>query len=81
MDTTIEEMLENRHQWSLEWCEPWRALTADRKEIYAHVSSYASIHDCINMQRRNASKSPKTFTDSELLWDFMTVHHTRLATT
>lgn len=81
MDTSIEEMLEHRYQWNLLWEEPWPATTVSRDDTYGCVTSYATIHDCINMQRRNTLKSPKTFTDSELLWDFMTVHHARLITT
>lgn len=59
MNKETIELLKNRHTYKLQWCEPWPGKTADGNEIDCHIELIATVHDCINMERRTALLSGK----------------------
>lgn len=71
-----EEMLEQRHETRLCWLEPWPAVGPDGNDITAHVEHRATVHDCINMNRRVAKASGRLTMGDDInhLRDFMAVH-------
>lgn len=70
----IESLLLKRHESYLEWVEPSPSMLVGTFQIAnAHITSRATVHDCVNMQRYIESMSSKKFkhTDKELLEDFI----------
>jgi hypothetical protein len=78
LNEKIESLLESRHETILHWNEPWPACGPEGNDLIAHVTLSASIHDCINLQRRLAkSHGRETMgNDKEHLLDFMAIHLT-----
>jgi hypothetical protein len=78
-DSTLTELLESRHETLLQWSEPWPACGPEGNELDAHVVLRASIHDCINLNRRAAKAAgrPTMGDDGTHLLDFMASHWTR----
>lgn len=73
---TVEQMLELRHETYLMWPEPWPACGPEGNELLAHVRLSASVHDCVNMQRRAAKAAGRQTMgeDEQHLLDFIAVH-------
>jgi hypothetical protein len=65
------ELLEARHTQMLQWPEPLMACGPEGNDL--SVSLYASVHDCINMQRRVARLARRSTmgNDAQHLLDFM----------
>jgi hypothetical protein len=78
-DHDLFALLESRHETVLQWCEPWPACGPDGNDLDAHIILRATIHDCINMQRRAAKAAgrPTMGDDKNHLLDFMVIHWTR----
>lgn len=76
----VGALLERRHVAVLEWCEPWPACGPEGNDLDAHVTLRATVHDCINLQRRVARSSgrPTVGDDENHLLDFMAVHTARV---
>lgn len=76
IEMSIGEMLERRHEVKLEWFEPWPACGPEGNELDAHIDLRATVHDCINMQRRafKAAGGNPMGDDAERLLDFIAVH-------
>lgn len=73
-------LLESRHETFLQWCEPWPACGPEGNDLDAHIVLRATVHDCINMQRRvaKAAGRPTMGDDGNHLLDFMAIHWTRV---
>lgn len=73
-------LLESRHETMLQWNEPWEACGPEGNDLDAHIILRASVHDCINMQRRYAKADgrPTMGDDWNHLLDFMAIHGTRV---
>lgn len=73
---TVEEMLESRHETWLQWCEPWPACGPQGNELDAHVTMSATVHDCVNLQRKVAklANRPTMGDDRNHLLDFIAIH-------
>jgi hypothetical protein len=73
---TPTELLEKRHEVKLEWAEPWPACGPDGKDVDAHITISATVHDCVNLQRvaARAKGQPTVGNDEQFLLDFMAVH-------
>lgn len=73
-------LLESRHETLLQWCDPWPACGPEGNDLDAHVILRATVHDCINMQRRvaKAAGRPTMGDDGNHLLDFMAIHCTRV---
>lgn len=71
-----EELLESRHRTILQWHEPWTACGPEGNDLQAHVALRATVHDCINLQRRAAKAAgrPTMGRDADHLLDFMAIH-------
>ena len=78
--TTLFALLESRHETMLQWCEPWPACGPEGNDLDAHIILRATIHDCINMQRRvaKAAGRPTASDDENHLLDFMAIHWARV---
>lgn len=78
--TALFALLESRHETMLQWCEPWPACGPEGNDLDAHIILRATIHDCINMQRRAAKAAgrPTMCDDGNHLLDFMAIHWTRV---
>jgi hypothetical protein len=78
--TALFALLESRHETMLQWCEPWPACGPEGNDLDAHVILRATVHDCINMQRRvaKAAGRPTMGDDGNHLLDFMAIHWTRV---
>ena len=76
----VNEMLEARHETLLEWDDPWEACGPDGNEITANVTHRATVHDCINIERRHAKlrKHPTCGSNAEFLLDFISVNWARV---
>jgi len=76
MSEEISALLESRHETMIQWCEPWPACGPDGNDLRADVILRASVHDCINMQRRvaKAAGRPTIGDDANHLIDFIAVH-------
>ena len=74
--TDLFALLESRHETMLQWCEPWPACGPEGNDLDAHIILRATIHDCINMQRRvaKAAGRPTMGDDENHLLDFMAIH-------
>jgi hypothetical protein len=77
---TTEELLESRHETTIEWLEPWPACGPEGNDLDAHVIIRATVHDCINLHRRAAKEAglPTMGDDGRHLDDFMAVHWARV---
>lgn len=77
----LSDLLERRHEAQLEWCEPWLACGPEGNDLDAHVTLRATVHDCINMQRRAAREAGRQTMgdDANHLLDFMAVHWASVA--
>lgn len=75
---TTNEMLEARHTTWLQWCEPWPSVGPEGNGLLADVMLMATVHDCINLQRRvwQTHKATENLVgqDAKLLDEFMMVH-------
>jgi hypothetical protein len=73
-------LLESRHETFLQWCEPWPSCGPEGNDLDAHVVLCASVHDCINLQRRvaKASGRPTMGDDKNHLLDFIAIHWARV---
>lgn len=74
---SIEQALENRHEWTMRWIEPWPVFGPRGNELPAHITLSCSVHDAINMQRKEWADSGHGYglgQDTELLLDFIEVH-------
>jgi len=85
MSITIESialfaLLESRHETMLQWCEPCPACGPEGNDLDAHIILRATIHDCINLQRRAAKQAgrPTMGDDGNHLLDFMAIHWARV---
>lgn len=78
--TALFALLESRHETMLQWCEPWPACGPEGNDLDAHIILRATIHDCINMQRRAAKAAgrPTLGDDVNHLLDFMAIHWARV---
>jgi hypothetical protein len=78
--TALFALLESRHETMLQWCEPWPACGPQGNDLDAHIILRATVHDCINMQRRvaKAAGRPTMGDDGNHLLDFMAIHWTRV---
>jgi len=78
-DHDLFALLESRHETMLQWCEPWPACGPEGDDVDAHIILRATVHDCINMQRRvaKAAGRPTMGGDKNHLLDFMVIHWTR----
>lgn len=72
----IEDLLEHRHTYELEWHETWPATGPEGNDVYAAITLRATVHDCINLERSvaKAQGRPTMGNDSEFLQDFALVH-------
>ena len=68
----IEELLENRHTQLLRWDEVRKGLDSGGNPVEVYVTLEATVHDCINMQRKLAN--PAQSGDAVLLHNFMAVN-------
>jgi hypothetical protein len=77
--TSLSALLEFRHETLLQWCEPWPACGPEGNDLDAHIILRATIHDCINMQRRVAKEAGRSTMggDRGHLLDFMASHWAR----
>lgn len=77
---SLEELLEGRHELMLQWCEPWPACGPEGNDLDAHIILRATIHDCINLQRRvaKAAGRPTMGDDGNHLLDFIAIHWARV---
>lgn len=75
MDDQTKSLLEARHTAVLQWYEPWPACGPDGCELGAHITLRATVHDCINIQRRVDLESGRTVDGDDMrrLGEFMTV--------
>jgi hypothetical protein len=72
---TPEEMLERRHDVKLKWVEPWPAVGPEGNELDAFVEHHATVHDCINIQRRAHQFAGGNMGDDlDRLVEFIAVH-------
>jgi len=74
--TDLVALLESRHETMLQWCEPWPACGPEGNDLDAHIILRATIHDCINIQRRAAKAAGQQTMgdDANHLLDFMAIH-------
>lgn len=74
--SALSSLLESRHTTMLQWCEPWPACGPEGNDLDAHIILRATVHDCINMQRRvaKAAGRPTIGDDGNHLLDFMAIH-------
>lgn len=74
------DMLETRHETKLAWDDPWEACGPEGNELTAHVEHRATVHDCINIERRHAKLrgQPTSGNDAGFLSDFMAVNRARV---
>lgn len=74
--TDLFALLESRHETMLQWCEPWPACGPEGNDLDAHIILRATIHDCINIQRRVAKAAGQQTMgdDANHLLDFMAIH-------
>ena len=73
----INHLLNNRHTIRLSWCEPRPGLTIDNNKVDCHITSCATVHDCINLMRRNIKERHCTnryISDKTALVDFMGIY-------
>lgn len=73
----IKNLLENRHTTTLEWVESWKGLTACGNDILCHLTTSATVHDCVNLGRKRTSylgHDISQLTDATILADFISVH-------
>ena len=77
---TLSDLLESQHETLLQWCEPWPARGAEGNDLVAHITLRATVHDCINMQRRAAKAAgrPTIGNDGNHLLDFIAIHWTQV---
>jgi len=77
---TLSALLESRHQTMLQWCEPRPACGPEGNDLDAHITLRATIHDCINLQRRAAKSEgrPTMGDDKNHLLDFIAIHWARV---
>lgn len=73
-------LLDSRHETFLQWCEPWPACGPEGNDLDAHIILRATVHDCINMQRRVAKSAgrPTMGDDENHMLDFIAVHWARV---
>lgn len=78
--TALFALLESRHETLLQWCEPWPACGPEGNDLDAHIILRATVHDCINMQRRAAKAAgrPTMGDDTNYLLDFIAIHWARV---
>ena len=78
--TALFALLESRHETLLQWCEPWSACGPEGNDLNAHIILRATVHDCINMQRRVAKAAGRSTMgdDRNHLLDFMAIHWARV---
>ncbi|MFB1500841.1 hypothetical protein [Thiocapsa sp. N5-Cardenillas] len=70
----ISDLLKNPKRM-LQWSDPWIGSDPDGKEFTVAVCQSATVEDCIKIQRRaHRVKTSKTFTDRQLLEDFLTIN-------
>ena len=83
IEERVEAMLENRHTWRCEWCEPWPATGPEGNDVSAHITLSATIHDCINLERSvsKAAGRPTEGKDGDRLLDFIAVHWAKVVRT
>ena len=76
----INEILENRHKTLLEWESGWESCGPEGNELSANVVHRATVHDCINIERRHAKfrGHPTSGNDAGLLKDFMDLNFARV---
>jgi hypothetical protein len=69
-------LLKNRHKVFLEWLEPLPACGPEGNDLDAHVTLRATVHDCINMERRADMMrgNDPIRNDARRLTDFINVH-------
>jgi len=72
----LTALLEQRHETMLQWGGPWPACGPEGNHLDAHIILRATIHDCINLQRRaaKAAGQPTNYRDENYLLDFMAIH-------
>lgn len=80
MSEEILTLLESRHETTLQWCEPWPACGPEGNDLHANVTIRATVHDCINMQRRVAKAAGRATVgdDANHLLNFMAAHWARV---
>jgi hypothetical protein len=68
--------LEHRHNWFVEWEEPWPGLGPEGNKLDCFVTNRMSVHDAINFQRfvYKENKSGIILTDLDLFKDFVVIH-------
>ena len=69
MDIKEQRDTEDTH---LQWTEPRIGIDTDGNKVAAHVTSQATIHDCIAMSRHALKSSVAS--DEFLLDEFITTH-------
>ena len=78
--TALFALLESRHETLLQWCESWSACGPEGNDLNAHIILRATVHDCINMQRRVAKEAGRSTMGDDVnhLLDFMAIHWARV---
>jgi hypothetical protein len=76
IDQRSQLLLESRHETMLQWLEPWPACGPEGNDLDAYITLRATVHDCINMQRRAAKDAghPTMGEDEKHLLDFIATH-------
>lgn len=74
------KLLEDRHVTYLEWNEQREATGPGGNNLDAHIIIRATVHDCINLQRRVAkfNNLPTMGNDMQFLDEFMNVNWVRV---
>ena len=72
------KLLEGRHTIYLEWGEPWPASGPHGNDLMAHIRTRATVHDCINLRRREILHKDPSWDvcgqDGQFLDEFIVCH-------
>jgi len=74
---TTEEKLSRRHEVKLQWVDPMPGVDAEGNKRDAALTTYATVADCIDMQRAarvHQGHALADMDDAGLLEDFEQVH-------
>jgi hypothetical protein len=73
---TARDMLEQRHETWLQWCEPWPACGPEGNDLDAGVVLKATVHNCVNLSRAAAKAAGRLTAgdDEDYLLDFIAIH-------
>ena len=76
----IDEALENRWTWYVEWYEPYPACGPEGNQLDAHITHRMNVHDAINVVRKIHKDKGKPIMghDKEFLLDFIAIHWARI---